>query len=450
MQLVDSGSLFSCLVSNAFGTVLSSNATLTVTNKPVSGTVFLVGSYLYLPIFSNGVFMASSTGGKYNKLGTGGASGIDFWWPGTPVYNFDVGIGGTPYVDGYGGSYNVNFNSVSVYNLSTSTLQHAQVTGKVTPSLNFTRDVSFAINSKVITLVDTLQNTSGSTLNNVVTMDNADPDQDITSSPATFATANDVVSVNLPNDMVVASGPNTGLSLGFGSDSGIQIPSAAGFNNQNAYAYPSVIDPNGASQDIGINLTENYGNLTAGQTKSVTWYMIFDDSKAKVINDFSNAYAANFPVITLQPTNVSVPIGSNATFTISATGATPLSYFWRSNSVPISGANLTNYTVSNVQLASSGSLFSCVVSNSYGTATSSNAVLTVQLPPYFTAPQFTNGTFQAILNGTPSSSYVVYVSSNLVNWVTLKTVTTTAGGSTNVTDASGGLQLRFYRAKLGP
>jgi hypothetical protein len=221
-------------------------------------------------------------------------------------------------------------------------------------------------------------------------------------------------------------------------------------NNQNAYAYPSVIDPNGASQDIGINLTENYGNLTAGQTKSVTWYMIFDDSKAKVINDFSNAYAANFPVITLQPTNVSVPIGSNATFTISATGATPLSYFWRRNSVPISGANLTNYTVSNVQLASSGSLFSCVVSNSYGTATSSNAVLTVQLPPYFTAPQFTNGTFQAILNGTPSSSYVVYVSSNLVNWVTLKTVTTTAGGSTNVTDASGGLQLRFYRAKLGP
>jgi hypothetical protein len=70
--------------------------------------------------------------------------------------------------------------------------------------------------------------------------------------------------------------------------------------------------------------------------------------------------------------------------------------------------------------------------------------------PFFTSPLFTNGYFQATLNGTPMSNYVVYVSSNLVNWTTLKTVTTTAGGSTNVTDASGGLQLRFYRAKLEP
>jgi hypothetical protein len=48
------------------------------------------------------------------------------------------------------------------------------------------------------------------------------------------------------------------------------------------------------------------------------------------------------------------------------------------------------------------------------------------------------------------SNYVVYVSSNLVNWTTLKTVTATASGSTNVTDTSGILKLRFYRAKLGP
>jgi hypothetical protein len=63
---------------------------------------------------------------------------------------------------------------------------------------------------------------------------------------------------------------------------------------------------------------------------------------------------------------------------------------------------------------------------------------------------FTNGYFQATLNGMALSNYVVYVSSNLVNWTTLKTVTATAGGSTNVTDTSGILKLRFYRAKLGP
>jgi alpha-tubulin suppressor-like RCC1 family protein len=70
--------------------------------------------------------------------------------------------------------------------------------------------------------------------------------------------------------------------------------------------------------------------------------------------------------------------------------------------------------------------------------------------PFFTKPMFTNGYFQATLNGMALSNYVVYVSSNLVNWTTLKSVTTTAGGSTNVTDTSGTVKLRFYRARLGP
>jgi alpha-tubulin suppressor-like RCC1 family protein/sugar lactone lactonase YvrE len=70
--------------------------------------------------------------------------------------------------------------------------------------------------------------------------------------------------------------------------------------------------------------------------------------------------------------------------------------------------------------------------------------------PFFTAPLLTNGIFQAALHGTPANSYVVYVSSNLVNWVTLETVMIPAAGSTNVTDPAGGLQPRFYRARLGP
>ena len=93
-------------------------------------------------------------------------------------------------------------------------------------------------------------------------------------------------------------------------------------------------------------------------------------------------------------------------------------------------------------------MFSCVVSNAYGTATSSNAVLTVQQPPYFTEPMFTNGNFQATLHGTPTTSYTIQVSTNLTttNWTPLKIVTTTAGGITNVIDNSSNQPLRFYRA----
>ena len=124
VQLTDSGSQFSCLVSNAYGSILSSNATLTVSvpNNPV----FLNGNYLYLPINTNGVFIAASTGGKFNSAGTGGAFGIDFWWPGTPVYNYVIGVGGIDYANG-------NFRSVTVSNLSSGSLQRALIDAMVIP-----------------------------------------------------------------------------------------------------------------------------------------------------------------------------------------------------------------------------------------------------------------------------------------------------------------------------
>jgi hypothetical protein len=105
---------------------------------------------------------------------------------------------------------------------------------------------------------------------------------------------NDVVSVNLTNDMVIASGPVTGISLGFGSDSGLQIPSAVGFANTNAYAYLAVVDPNGTTNDIAINLAQNYGTLASGQGKSVVWYMVFGNSKTEVINAFSTNAVDHF------------------------------------------------------------------------------------------------------------------------------------------------------------
>jgi hypothetical protein len=87
------------------------------------------------------------------------------------------------------------------------------------------------------------------------------------------------------------------------------------------------------------------------------------------------------PAITLQPANQTVAVGGTVNFGVTATGTAPLGYFWSRNGTPIAGANSSNYTTNNVQLADSGSQFSCLVSNAYGTAHSSNAVLTVNLQP---------------------------------------------------------------------
>ena len=268
---------------------------------------------------------------------------------------------------------------MTVSNLSTGGLQRALINGVVIPGLSFTRDISFATNSKVIRIVDTLQNTGVAALANVVTLDTADPDQDSISS-GTSSTLNDVVSVNLNNDMVVATGPTTGLSVGFGSDSGLQIPSAVGFNNTSAYSYLTVVDPNGVSGDIDINLAQNYGTLAAGQSRSVIWYTVFGNSIMEVTNVFITLAGSNPPSITTQPASQTIPTGGSATFCVTATGSLPLSYFWMRNNIWIPGATNSSYTTNNVQLTDTSSQFSCLVSNAYGTLLSSNAVLTIIVP----------------------------------------------------------------------
>jgi hypothetical protein len=75
-----------------------------------------------------------------------------------------------------------------------------------------------------------------------------------------------------------------------------------------------------------------------------------------------------------------VVTGSNATLTVVAGGTTPLSYQWRFNGTNLAGATAGSYTRSAAQFSHSG-LYDVVVSNAWGAATSSAALLQVGLPP---------------------------------------------------------------------
>ncbi len=117
------------------------------------------------------------------------------------------------------------------------------------------------------------------------------------------------------------------------------------------------------------------------------------------------------PTITSQPTNQSVPSGSNAVFTVTATGSAPLAYQWRSNGANLAGATGSALTLVNVQPANGGS-YSVVVSNSIGSVTSATAVLTVLVAPTITSqPQSTTnlaGTtanFSATASGSAPLNY---------------------------------------------
>jgi hypothetical protein len=82
------------------------------------------------------------------------------------------------------------------------------------------------------------------------------------------------------------------------------------------------------------------------------------------------------PSITTQPQSQSVIAGANVTFSVTASGGSPLYYQWRLNGTNIAGATSSSLTRTNVQLAHVGT-YSVVVSNSLGAVTSSSATLSV-------------------------------------------------------------------------
>ncbi len=81
------------------------------------------------------------------------------------------------------------------------------------------------------------------------------------------------------------------------------------------------------------------------------------------------------PAIIGQPQNQNVTIGSNATFTVSATGGN-LGYQWRFNTGAIGGATAASYTVVNAQTNNAGQ-YSVLVTNSLGSTSQLDAMLMI-------------------------------------------------------------------------
>ncbi|MBV9346034.1 MAG: pyrrolo-quinoline quinone [Gammaproteobacteria bacterium] len=83
------------------------------------------------------------------------------------------------------------------------------------------------------------------------------------------------------------------------------------------------------------------------------------------------------PSITAQPQDQTVVVGTAATFNVTASGVGTLTYQWARNGTAIAGATGSSYSTAATTNADNGALYSVVVSNSIGSATSRSAVLTV-------------------------------------------------------------------------
>ena len=116
--------------------------------------------------------------------------------------------------------------------------------------------------------------------------------------------------------------------------------------------------------------TIDWGSLAISGTRAFVY-----DAELLTVNSNPGG-----PVITTQPSNVSVTEPAGATFTVVASGDPVLTYQWRRNGANISGATGSSYTLNPTNAAAdNGAQFDVVVNNPVGPAvTSAAATLTVQ------------------------------------------------------------------------
>ncbi len=227
-----------------------------------------------------------------------------------------------------------------------------------------------------------------------------------------------------------------------------------GFLNPALYTIASGTNYSACFHDITTG--NNIGTNTAGLFNAVAGYDLCTGLGTPAGTNLINALAPlSLPFFITQPSSQIVTNGTSLTLSATAGGRTPLSYQWLFNGTNLpAGGNIfgttTNVLSITAATTNNSGNYSLAVTNSYGSVTSSVAVLTVGFAPAFSA-QPTNLTVlsgsNAIFNATVSgSATLVYQwrknGTNLVNAtgisgatsnvLTLTAVTTNSSGNYNL------------------
>ena len=173
---------------------------------------------------------------------------------------------------------------------------------------------------------------------------------------------------------------NSDTSMNRNSPHDFVLPSFSLTNRLVATVYPSHTFPNGLVFDSRV-----YTPLTDAPP-----VLVGDSVGAQhmgVLKDFSipvpDTGTSNAPSIATQPQSQTVALGANASFSVTTSGTAPLAYQWRFYATNLAGATTSAFTRTNAQPADAGD-YSVVVTNSYGSVTSSVVTLAVSPAPGIT------------------------------------------------------------------
>jgi hypothetical protein len=161
------------------------------------------------------------------------------------------------------------------------------------------------------------------------------------------------------------------------------------------------------------------------------------------------------PTLTSQPASQTIVGGPGVTFNAGVYGTGPLIYRWFNTASGTPVATASSFTISPTYRSSSGTYY-VTVTNSVGTARSTNFVLTVHVPQLIGVPQIQpDGTFSIASqdadqnqfgSNTDLSAWQAQYSSNLIDWFPVTAPLSISNGLIQFNDADATNDtMRFYR-----
>jgi len=235
--------------------------------------------------------------------------------------------------------------------------------------------------------------------------------------------------VSEPQDLAVAQGAPASFSVG-----------ATGGDLAYQWRFNDNPLPGQTSSMLGIPAAQQ--SNAGGYSVVVTNLIGSVTSRVAVLTIGSGA-----PSITSQPVDQTILVGSNATFSVSATGG-PLTYQWLFNGDNLSNAT-NNTLLINMAHSSDEGRYAVIVSNPSTSVTSQNAFLTVLFQPMLSNPQMLlSGEFQMLLNAHTNRTYDIEFSTDCVAWSFLTNVTYATSPMTVLDSAVTNNPNRTYRVHL--
>jgi hypothetical protein len=223
------------------------------------------------------------------------------------------------------------------------------------------------------------------------------------------------------------SGETTVVAMGYrDSSGGSQVGPPV-----NVYGYSMPLNGNNVVQSLRLPVNDNVEVL------------------AITLSNF-NAALPVAPAIAIQPQSLTVTNGSAAAFAVTATGSPTLHYQWQLNSTNLSdGSNISGSATAALSLVAAGATnagsYDVIVTNAYGSVTSS--VVTLNVVFLFQSAAQVGGAVNFSWLTTPGVPYQVQYTTNLAstNWMNLGAAIIASNSVSSFSDNLGPDPQRFYR-----